>query len=317
MVTNKIFAQSFDTIDVFSIVETQDINPPMKFYYNYRKQHIYNTGLFTYKIKIDSRQDSLSAPIISGNFPTNISFIIDSNKVSLFYDTSASIKYTIFNFNVVPGDTLSVLGDELGRYCNYGTCADLKNIKIKIDSISNVNFGKIGNKSVYYYHLTSPFGMGNSLRSYWIKGLINGTGGILNEYVNTEPRPIAYYTTCFTYNDTSSILIPAYFYNKFIPKCTSYIMGILNKFDRNLSLTIYPNPATNTFSIAADFEKSDKILIKLTNVLGDIVQEIDNTNVLGSYKKTVNIEYLPDGLYLLSIQYRNDLQTIKILKINR
>ncbi|MCC6691620.1 MAG: T9SS type A sorting domain-containing protein [Bacteroidia bacterium] len=314
LVPNRIRSQTFDTIDVYSVIETQDFFPPMKFYYDYVKQHIYKTGLSTYKLKFYFR-DSLTGPTVPGSFPADVSFIIDTNKVVMFFDSSPLQKHTIFNFNVVPGDTLSVVGNLLGHHYGY-ISTNLESIKIVIDTITSISFGKFGNKQVYHYHQIYPVGMGLYLNSYWIKGLINGTGGVLNEYVNTEPGPIQYYTTCFTYKDTCTVLIPAYLYNYLIPECTSFIMNTPDDYERNFSLTCFPNPATKTFTIETDFEKPEKILIKLTNILGEVMQIIDNANVLGSYKKTVNIDHLPQGLYMLSLQYGNKLYTKKIVKSN-
>lgn len=80
-----------------------------------------------------------------------------------------------------------------------------------------------------------------------------------------------------------------------------------------LSMSIYPNPSNGTFVIESKFEKADKTVISLTNILGETVMLIDNVQQAGVYKKQVNIEHLSGGIYFLVVQQNNERLVKKII----
>jgi len=82
---------------------------------------------------------------------------------------------------------------------------------------------------------------------------------------------------------------------------------------RELGFTIYPNPGDALFNIQIFSEKPDLLQIKLSNILGEKIfstqVQIDNTK---NYQ--LNLENLPDGVYILVIGNDELLVTRKLVK---
>ena len=69
------------------------------------------------------------------------------------------------------------------------------------------------------------------------------------------------------------------------------------------AVAIYPNPASNSFTVGMDNIES----IEIFNLLGQKVQTAKNT-------KTVNIESLENGAYLVNVKSQNKTYTAKLVK---
>ena len=91
--------------------------------------------------------------------------------------------------------------------------------------------------------------------------------------------------------------------------CTTGIYESQN----SLFMSIAPNPSSGTFVLESKFEKADKAVISLTNILGEMVMLIDNVQQTGIYKKQVNIEHLSGGIYFLVVQQNNERIVKKII----
>ncbi len=88
--------------------------------------------------------------------------------------------------------------------------------------------------------------------------------------------------------------------------CTSYLPTLV---EGDLDIKLYPNPATEILLIEHDFEKD--IEIEIYNNQGQIIKK---TN-LPSYKNTLEISDLPNGLLFFSFKIMDKFITKKILKV--
>ncbi len=91
------------------------------------------------------------------------------------------------------------------------------------------------------------------------------------------------------------------------------LTGIENTHNKS-ALNIYPNPNNGLFTIEAAFEKSEEISIMLYNMMGECVLKIEGVIVNESYKKQLNIEKFPAGVYFLSIQTSAESVQLKVVK---
>ncbi len=80
------------------------------------------------------------------------------------------------------------------------------------------------------------------------------------------------------------------------------------------NFNIYPNPNTGLFTIEADFKSNSQVNIQLSNMLGETVQSIENDMLTGSYRKEVNIQDLPKGIYFLIIRGDKSQIIKKVIK---
>jgi hypothetical protein len=71
----------------------------------------------------------------------------------------------------------------------------------------------------------------------------------------------------------------------------------------------YPNPTDNSFTVEIEGGRKSSYTLQLTDVLGQIVEEVTMTT------KTISIgENLPSGIYFLQIKYTTDRSIIKLIK---
>lgn len=78
--------------------------------------------------------------------------------------------------------------------------------------------------------------------------------------------------------------------------------------------TLSPNPANTSFTLEGKIEKADKLTIDLTDILGQKILLIDDVHETGTYKKQVNIESLPNGIYFLQVHQNNEGYVKKVIK---
>jgi hypothetical protein len=77
--------------------------------------------------------------------------------------------------------------------------------------------------------------------------------------------------------------------------------------------SVYPNPAHNFISIAISNVKNENVRVELSDILGNKVYAATEKSTIG-YKSNINIATIPSGVYLLKVQYLNEVKTIKVIK---
>ena len=77
--------------------------------------------------------------------------------------------------------------------------------------------------------------------------------------------------------------------------------------------SVYPNPAHNLLNIAISNVKNEIVKIELSDILGNKVYANTEKSAIG-YKSSVNMSSMPSGIYLLKVQYQNEVKTIKVVK---
>ncbi|MFL5765782.1 MAG: YCF48-related protein [Bacteroidia bacterium] len=90
-----------------------------------------------------------------------------------------------------------------------------------------------------------------------------------------------------------------------ILKYTSNV-GILENGNGSVLLNIFPNPAQN--QITVEFSSFSTALLKITNVLGQIVYSETMENALGKQNKNIDISAFSNGIYFVRI--KNDKESI-------
>jgi len=80
---------------------------------------------------------------------------------------------------------------------------------------------------------------------------------------------------------------------------------------------MFPNPANNEVAVELQMSESDDLTIDIINVLGQNVKSFDfGTRSSGFNREVLNVNNLPEGMYILNISVGNDQATTK-LQINR
>lgn len=81
----------------------------------------------------------------------------------------------------------------------------------------------------------------------------------------------------------------------------------INSKDESLAI-VYPNPVSNYLNF--DFKNTLPCTISVVNTMGELVL----TERMGEAKKSISIESLAAGIYLLTIEQGNSIQRIKLIK---
>ena len=80
--------------------------------------------------------------------------------------------------------------------------------------------------------------------------------------------------------------------------------------------SVYPNPAHNWLSISINNVRNESIKVELSDILGNKVYSATEKSTIG-YKSDISMSGYPAGVYLLKVQYLNEVKTIKVVKIGR
>jgi hypothetical protein len=136
---------------------------------------------------------------------------------------------------------------------------------------------------------------------YWGKGVV---GTKFDPAVAGEGT----HTITYTYTDNKGCINTAA--QTIIVSSPSDVTDLLTE----SRLSVYPNPHTQSFTIAIAFLKPEHVKIQLINMLGEVVNEIDDASVTGNYKKQVNTVSLPAGIYFLSATTKEHSITKKLIK---
>jgi hypothetical protein len=91
-------------------------------------------------------------------------------------------------------------------------------------------------------------------------------------------------------------------------------VGIEDRVNSMNEVSLYPNPSNGLLTIEATFPKKETLNLTLYDVLGTEVMNFDQVIAEGVYRKEVNIEMLPSGVYFLSIQCDNNISMKKVIK---
>lgn len=80
--------------------------------------------------------------------------------------------------------------------------------------------------------------------------------------------------------------------------------------DYSYSVKTYPNPSNGRFTLSMNNFSTDKINVRLADLLGNIIKEIKLENLPSSYNHEIDITDLANGTYFIIIQTKN----IKVVK---
>ncbi len=81
-----------------------------------------------------------------------------------------------------------------------------------------------------------------------------------------------------------------------------------------IGVTIFPNPVHNQLTLQADIENSSSIRVMIDNMLGNRMLSITEMVQTGMYRKNIELDNLPSGMYLLHIYIDGKHGVQKIVK---
>ena len=253
--------------------------------------------IWYYTYKFEANGDTLINNIeytkfyLNGTFGNRTGFtgayriLPDSNRV-YYYDTWDTVEYLVYDFNMLPGDSVLIHGG---------------NLFICVDTGSVILNNGISHKTQTMF---VPFS--NNCYQYWIHGL--GSLGIplLEPYWGCGYTfESAYDLTCFFYKDE---LIYEWLDNPYFEGCIGTNVGHEENYIDN-SFSLSPNPVTGTSYLI--YNSTNKILLdyQIINIYGNVIQYATKVEPDDLIISNSNI---PKGIYVLRIYTPNLKQFMSI-----
>lgn len=248
--------------------------------YGYHGDTIINSELW---FKLYSSNDSL--------FQNNLIFrglIRTENNKVLYLDTLNQFD-TLYDFNLSVGD--SVLFDLYGSYPEWIPVISVDSIQINGAFYHRIKFAEPS---------ISAF---DWLDEEWIEGIGSKHGPLFPAFPVkfSEEVPDSMLLTC-TYSDNQQIWQhPSY------ASCYVNIVLRVDNFEYS-DFKIYPNPFSS--QIIIENNKNEKYTLTIINSLGQVIRQ----EQLESNTETIDLPELKAGIYLLRINDRELIKTMKIIK---
>ena len=89
----------------------------------------------------------------------------------------------------------------------------------------------------------------------------------------------------------------------------------INTINENIGISTYPNPVDKELRLQINTNKYEKISIQLTDLLGKVIIETGSFNTIDNYfEKTMNIESIESGIYIVKINISGQSYMKKIIK---
>jgi len=83
--------------------------------------------------------------------------------------------------------------------------------------------------------------------------------------------------------------------------------------EQNLqNLRIYPNPSNGRFILAIDQLKTQKVTIRVNNVIGELVYSETTEANAGKLSREIGLEHLPDGVYMITVENAKSIAVQRI-----
>ncbi len=184
----------------------------------------------------------------------------------------------------------------------------------------NVNIIKAANSHIKYVDLTK--------HGYIILDINHDRAQSDWYFVNTIDQPssaityaTSYYTDHLTRNikHANSAAVPRNsvfnYQTSSCPSSNIIISAINNYEDNNVIISVYPNPVTEQLYIQYFVADKGQANIKLYDISGKLIQAFDEGNKnRGVYQSTINVESLPEQVYILEINSPGKSVKTKIVK---
>jgi len=83
------------------------------------------------------------------------------------------------------------------------------------------------------------------------------------------------------------------------------------------SLTIYPNPFTDNFTVYINSRYPDIATISMFNLLGEKVYEMRTNILVGKNPVVINLPWLSPAVYIVNIKTNRSANSLRVIKIRR
>lgn len=211
----------------------------------------------------------------------------DNSKV--FYLDTLNQLDTLYDFSLNVGD--SVLFDLYGMYPEWLQVVNVDSIQISGNYYKRLKFAE---PTIQAF---------DELNETWIEGIGSIHGPLFPNFPVkfSQEIPDSILLTCTFSNNQQVWQHPTY------PSCYVNIVLSVDNFEYS-DFKIYPNPFSSQINI--ENNKNEKYTLTIINSLGQVIRQ----EQLESNTETIDLPELKAGIYLLRINDRELIKTMKIIK---
>ena len=212
-------------------------------------------------------------------------------------------------FTICDGDSITV---GTNTYTTAGTYTDIfSNTTTGCDSIITTTLNVNSNPVV----LLPPF-----LEQFCLDGVIlalsngtplggtySGTGIVTSPNFNPALAGLGNHIISYTFTDNNSCSATAT-QTLTVTDCTG-----LEEFAEDQNITVYPNPSNGLVSLNILNAQFESLQISITDVQGKIIFNHTEKNVIGTFKKEIDLQEKAKGLYFISFTSDRKSSTQKLI----
>lgn len=93
-------------------------------------------------------------------------------------------------------------------------------------------------------------------------------------------------------------------------------VSVANFKNIKISVSTYPNPASNFLNVSFTLAQKENVSIKMVNLEGKIVYQTTEENVFGIFNKQIETNQLANGVYFIQTQIGENISTNKVVVFN-
>ena len=206
----------------------------------------------------------------------------------------------------------------------YPLALPSKLFQFNLDSVNIINTKTLLHIMVSNYlfggHLLAPNGKIYVTNSYW--SIPNTIYSIYNMNLTVINDPDSVGLNCNVLPYSFSLGGRRCFFG--LPNMINYRLGavidscnttsINSIFNNPHNIAVHPNPFTTEISITTQQQDINKALLIIKNILGQTIFNEQQNNLRNTYTKTIDLSFLPEGIYFLDINIDGERTVKKIVK---
>ncbi len=96
---------------------------------------------------------------------------------------------------------------------------------------------------------------------------------------------------------------------------TNTTVGITKTNLKSEDFHVFPNPATNEFTVTFDVKQDSELKLSIHDLNGRLIKMLEETRIPGSYRKTFNLSEISSGNYFIKASVNNQTISQKITVI--
>jgi hypothetical protein len=97
-------------------------------------------------------------------------------------------------------------------------------------------------------------------------------------------------------------------------KLNLFNVSITEDSNLNYKVKVYPNPTSDNLNFSTSTQEIVNVMVEILDYYGRIVGKIDEVDISGKWRDSIDLNFLPKGIYIIRIRLNDQLQIRRIIK---